>query len=124
MANAYEAGAAGLPFAVFRGYIGVDLPKVNRNIRHVTCPFTGETFLVQGGTVQRVKSWSTAEKIEQDARWPTIRGNGIKVYEAVRAAGVELLSDPQEMAMGPGLPALRFVCARGPDDEVIELIEM
>src|SRR6516165_6134012 len=40
--NAYEAGAAGLPFAVFRGYIGVDLPKVNRNIRHVTCPFTGE----------------------------------------------------------------------------------
>src|SRR5262249_60261806 len=42
MANAYEAGAAGLPFAVFRGYIGVDLPKGNRNIRHVTCPFTGE----------------------------------------------------------------------------------
>src|SRR5260221_686502 len=42
MANAYEAGAAGLPFAVFRGYIGVDLPKVNPNIRSVTCPYTGE----------------------------------------------------------------------------------
>src|SRR5499433_1892907 len=42
MANAYEAGAAGLPCAVFRGYIGVDLPKVNSNIKHVTCPFTGE----------------------------------------------------------------------------------
>ena len=42
MANAYEAGAAGLPCAVFRGYIGVDLPKVNPNIRHVICPFTGE----------------------------------------------------------------------------------
>src|SRR5712672_1345426 len=42
MANAYEAGAAGLPCAVFRGYLGVDLPKVNPNIRHVTCPFTGE----------------------------------------------------------------------------------
>ena len=28
------------------------------------------------------------------------------------------------MAMGPGLPELRFVCLRGPDDEVIELIEM
>jgi glutaconate CoA-transferase subunit A len=42
MANAYEAGAAGLPFAVLRGYLGVDLPKVNPNIRHVTCPFTGE----------------------------------------------------------------------------------
>src|ERR671927_320224 len=42
MANAYEAGAAGLPCAVFRGYIGVDLPKVNSRIQHVTCPFTGE----------------------------------------------------------------------------------
>jgi glutaconate CoA-transferase subunit A len=44
MANAYEAGAAGLPCAIFRGYIGVDLPKVNPRIRHVTCPFTGETL--------------------------------------------------------------------------------
>ena len=44
MANAYEAGAAGLPFAVFRGYIGVDLPKVNPNIRSITCPYTGETL--------------------------------------------------------------------------------
>src|SRR5271169_4760210 len=26
MANAYEAGAANLPFAMFRGYKGVDLP--------------------------------------------------------------------------------------------------
>jgi glutaconate CoA-transferase subunit A len=42
MANAYEAGAAGLPCAVFRGYIGGDLPKVNDKIKHVTCPFTGE----------------------------------------------------------------------------------
>jgi glutaconate CoA-transferase subunit A len=42
MANAYEAGAAGLPFAVFRGYIGVDLPKVNPKIKRITCPFTGE----------------------------------------------------------------------------------
>jgi glutaconate CoA-transferase subunit A len=42
MANAYEAGAAGLPCAIFRGYIGVDLPKVNSRIRRVTCPFTGE----------------------------------------------------------------------------------
>src|SRR5918995_1877861 len=42
MANAYEAGAAGLPCAIFRGYIGVDLPKVNSTIKSVTCPFTGE----------------------------------------------------------------------------------
>lgn len=44
MANAYEAGAANLPFAVFRGYKGVDLPKVNPNIRSVTCPYTGEVL--------------------------------------------------------------------------------
>ena len=30
---------------------------------------------------------------------------------------------PVTMAMGPGLPSLRFVCFRGPDDEVVELIE-
>jgi glutaconate CoA-transferase, subunit A len=42
MANAYEAGAANLPFAVFRGYKGVDLPKVNPKIRSIDCPFTGE----------------------------------------------------------------------------------
>jgi glutaconate CoA-transferase, subunit A len=44
MANAYEAGAANLPFAVFRGYKGVDLPKFNRQIRSVTCPYTGEVL--------------------------------------------------------------------------------
>ena len=42
MAQAYEAGAAGLPMAVFRGYRGADLAKVNPEIRSVTCPFTGE----------------------------------------------------------------------------------
>lgn len=42
MANAYEAGAAGLPCAIFRGYIGVDLLKVNPNIKFIECPFTGE----------------------------------------------------------------------------------
>ncbi len=42
MASAYDAGAANLPFAVFRGYRGVDLTKVNPSIRSVTCPYTGE----------------------------------------------------------------------------------
>ncbi|MFK4824331.1 CoA transferase subunit A [Paenochrobactrum sp. BZR 588] len=42
MANAYEAGAANLPFAMLRGFIGADLPKVNPAIKSVTCPFTGE----------------------------------------------------------------------------------
>lgn len=42
MANAYEAGAAGLPLAVFRGYKGAGLPAVNPNIKSITDPFTGE----------------------------------------------------------------------------------
>src|SRR5919199_6557422 len=42
MAAAYAAGAAGLPCAIFRGYLGVDLPKHNPNIREIACPFTGE----------------------------------------------------------------------------------
>lgn len=42
MANAFDAGAAGLPCAMFRGYRGVDLPKVNPNIKFMACPFTGE----------------------------------------------------------------------------------
>ena len=42
MAQAYEAGASGLPCAIFRGYKGADLRKVNPDIRTVTCPFTGE----------------------------------------------------------------------------------
>jgi len=42
MACAYEAGAAGLPFAVLRGYRGAELAKVNPNIREIVCPFTGE----------------------------------------------------------------------------------
>jgi glutaconate CoA-transferase subunit A len=44
LANAYEAGAAGLPCAIFRGYIGAGLAKVNPNIKSIVCPFSGETL--------------------------------------------------------------------------------
>jgi glutaconate CoA-transferase subunit A len=42
MANRYVAGAAGLPFAVLRGYSGTDLVTVTSSIKPITCPFTGE----------------------------------------------------------------------------------
>jgi len=42
MACAFEAGAAGLPLAVLRGYVGSELPSVNDQIRFIECPFTGE----------------------------------------------------------------------------------
>jgi glutaconate CoA-transferase subunit A len=41
MANAYDAGAARLPFAAFRGAPG-DLARVNAKFRSVVCPFTAE----------------------------------------------------------------------------------
>jgi glutaconate CoA-transferase, subunit A len=45
MAAAYAAGAANLPFAVLRGYVGGDLPARTR-VARVTCPFTGEELAV------------------------------------------------------------------------------
>ena len=33
------------------------------------CPFTGETFFVQGGVVKRVQSWEMAETVEQPEMW-------------------------------------------------------
>ena len=42
---------------------------------------------------------------------------------ALRESSVALISEPVEMSMGPGLPDLRFMCFRGPDGEVVELIE-
>jgi NAD(P)-dependent dehydrogenase (short-subunit alcohol dehydrogenase family) len=33
------------------------------------CPFTGETFFVQGGVVKRVQSWEMAETVEQQSKW-------------------------------------------------------
>jgi glutaconate CoA-transferase subunit A len=42
MAHAYAAGAAGLPCAILRGYVGTDLARVNASVRFLDCPFTGE----------------------------------------------------------------------------------
>ena len=45
LANAYVAGASGLPLAILRAYRGVDLPAMNRReIRAVRCPFSGENL--------------------------------------------------------------------------------
>src|SRR3954464_11830797 len=42
LANAYAAGASGLPFGVLRGYAGTDLVEHNEDVAFVDCPFTGE----------------------------------------------------------------------------------
>src|SRR4051812_8986386 len=41
MANRFAAGAARLPMAVMRGYVGTDLAE-RTSVRCVDCPFTGE----------------------------------------------------------------------------------
>ncbi len=43
MANRYAAGAADLPMAVMRGYVGTDL-MARTTVAPITCPFTGETL--------------------------------------------------------------------------------
>jgi len=45
MANRYVAGASNLPFAVLRGYVGTDLPKMTDTIAPIRCPFTGEELM-------------------------------------------------------------------------------
>lgn len=42
MANAFTAGASGLPCAIFKGYAGTSYPEVNSDIRFFECPFTKE----------------------------------------------------------------------------------
>jgi glutaconate CoA-transferase subunit A len=42
MANSYVAGAAGLPFAVLRGYNGTGLAEQTESVKPIACPFTGE----------------------------------------------------------------------------------
>lgn len=44
MANRYAAGAADLPFAPLRGYVGTDLLDRTR-VEPITCPFTGEELV-------------------------------------------------------------------------------
>lgn len=44
MANMWAAGAANLPFATLRAYLGTSYAEVNPAIRSITCPFTGEVL--------------------------------------------------------------------------------
>jgi glutaconate CoA-transferase subunit A len=44
MANRFAAAAAGLPFAVMRGYVGTDLMARTR-VEEIECPFTGEKLV-------------------------------------------------------------------------------
>jgi glutaconate CoA-transferase subunit A len=44
MANRYVAGAARMPCAIMRGYVGTDLAPITR-VEPIICPFTGERLV-------------------------------------------------------------------------------
>jgi glutaconate CoA-transferase subunit A len=44
MVARFTAGASGLPFMHLQNYEGSDLPKRNKNIRFVRCPYTGRRY--------------------------------------------------------------------------------
>jgi NAD(P)-dependent dehydrogenase (short-subunit alcohol dehydrogenase family) len=63
------------------------------------CTISGETFVVRGGLVQRVQTWTLAEAIEQGDRWT--------VAELARRAG-DLTSRIPLVEGGHGNPQYRF----------------
>ncbi len=95
MAAAYTAGAAKLPFGVLRGYIGTDLPKHNPQIRHVACPYTGETL----ATVRAVNPDVTILHAQQvDARGNVlVRGILGATREAALAARAVLFTVEEQV---------------------------
>jgi glutaconate CoA-transferase subunit A len=73
LAAAYTAGAAHLPFAMLKGYLGNDLPAVNPQIRSISCPYTGERL----ATVPAVNPQVTILHAQQADRAGNILLRGI-----------------------------------------------
>jgi glutaconate CoA-transferase subunit A len=73
LAAAYTAGAARLPFAMLKGYVGNDLPAVNPQIRSIDCPYTGERI----ATVPAVNPQVTILHAQQADRAGNILLRGI-----------------------------------------------
>ena len=64
------------------------------------CPFTGETFFVQGGKVQRAQSWKFAEEIDKPDRWTVAE---------LRAEGARLAAKSTRTATTWSRPAPGFL---------------
>ena len=91
----------------------------------MTAPGRGEVHLMLVGFEQPFARVTTPRPANTLGMWRTalLLPALDDTVAAFRAHGIALISDAQSMSMGPGLPELRFVCFRGPDHEVIELIE-
>ena len=117
-------------------YLALGFREADRSSSPISPPSASEVVLDApgGGEVQlRLVGLEPSSAVAPEARpanalgmWRTallLPGLDAAV-DRLMAADVELLSEPQAMSMGPGLPELHFVCFRGPDLEVIELIEV
>jgi catechol 2,3-dioxygenase-like lactoylglutathione lyase family enzyme len=91
----------------------------------MTAPGRGEVHLMLVGFEQPVVRAAAPRPANALGMWRValLLPDLDRAVTALRAAHIELVSDAAEMSMGPGLPVLRFVCFRGPDHEVVELIE-
>ena len=65
MAHAYAAGAAGMPCAVFRGYRGSDLAKVNPNIKFDRLPVHRRDAGGRAGASARTSTIVHAQKADR-----------------------------------------------------------
>lgn len=106
MATAYDAGAAGLPCGLLRGYVGTDLTAVTR-VATVRCPFTGEELAAVPALTPDVAivHAPSADRIPPDRLPP--------LYAARRAlVVVDDVADD-----GPGAPWFAQVVRVEPDDD-------
>ncbi|MET0894592.1 MAG: SDR family oxidoreductase [Acidimicrobiia bacterium] len=62
------------------------------------CTFTGETFFVQGGRVQRFQPWTLSEVIEKDSKW---------TLDELRAQAPQLVSGTPASEVASGQRATR-----------------
>ena len=90
LAAAYTAGAARMPFAMLKGYVGNDLPAVNPQIRSISCPYTGERI----ATVPAINPQVTILHAQQADRAGNILLRGIigAQKEAALAAGTLIVT--------------------------------
>jgi glutaconate CoA-transferase, subunit A len=89
MANRFAAGAADLPFAVMRGYVGTDLVAHTR-VAPIACPFTGEQ-LVAVPALRPDVAIVHAQEADRDGNVQLWGIPGVQ-KEAVLAAGRSLVT--------------------------------
>jgi catechol 2,3-dioxygenase-like lactoylglutathione lyase family enzyme len=91
----------------------------------LVAPGGGDVHLILVGFATPGPSLATARPANALGMWrlAMLVGDLDASCAVLDDVGVTTLSEPVAMAMGPGLPELRFVCFRGPDGEVLELIE-